>query len=322
MKVTRVGGGPVIDASSCDSIGVNIQGPSMVKVPDWVSNPLGRYYLYFADHHGEHIRLAWAADVTGPWTVHRPGTLDVSESRFLTEPLAVSDETLEPLLDRLRQTYGSDYSIEDLRSDATTPHVASPDVHVDHERERLIMYFHGLDELNVQLTRVALSVDGLNFDTEPDVLGDSYFRVFRFGGYTYALVMPGRMLRSADGLTNFEEGPLLFEPDMRHSAVLVRDGVLHVFWSRVGDAPESILHSTIDLSGDWMSWKASRASRVLLPELGWEGADEPVEPSRRGAAQTMVRQLRDPGVFADGDKTWLLYAAGGESGIGLASVTF
>ena len=27
---------------------VNINGPSLIKVPDWVKNPLGNYYLYFA----------------------------------------------------------------------------------------------------------------------------------------------------------------------------------------------------------------------------------------------------------------------------------
>ena len=26
----------------------NINGPSLVRVPEWVENPLGKYYLYFA----------------------------------------------------------------------------------------------------------------------------------------------------------------------------------------------------------------------------------------------------------------------------------
>ncbi len=63
--------------------------------------------------------------------------------------------------------------------------------------------------------------------------------------------MPGVLYRSADGVTGFEEGSSLFQPEMLHSAVTVRDGTLHVFWTRVGDASESILHSTIDLAGDW-----------------------------------------------------------------------
>ena len=32
--------------------GANINGPSLIKVPDWVSDRLGAYYLYFAHHTG------------------------------------------------------------------------------------------------------------------------------------------------------------------------------------------------------------------------------------------------------------------------------
>jgi hypothetical protein len=30
----------------------NINGPSLMRVPDWVVRPLARYYLYYADHKG------------------------------------------------------------------------------------------------------------------------------------------------------------------------------------------------------------------------------------------------------------------------------
>ena len=52
---------------------MNIQGPSLIEVPDWVEDPLGRYYLYFADHKGLYIRLAYADNPLGPWTVTRRG---------------------------------------------------------------------------------------------------------------------------------------------------------------------------------------------------------------------------------------------------------
>ena len=55
-------------------MGSNINGPSLIRVPDWLPNPLGKYYLYFAHHKGEYIRLAYADDLSGPWTTYEAGT--------------------------------------------------------------------------------------------------------------------------------------------------------------------------------------------------------------------------------------------------------
>lgn len=57
MHVERLG--PIITPDTHPSAGTNINGPSLIRVPDWVDDPLGRYYLYFADHKGSDIRLAW-----------------------------------------------------------------------------------------------------------------------------------------------------------------------------------------------------------------------------------------------------------------------
>ena len=320
MHVARLLDHPIIDSSSCDSIGVNIQGPSLIKTPTWLPDPLGEYLLYFADHKGGHIRLAFADDITGPWTVHRPGALQLADSCFLTETPESTPEELAAVRDRFRRHFGSEYSIDEVMTDATTPHIASPDVHVDHGRQRIVMYFHGLDALGVQVTRVALSENGIDFQAQPEVLGGSYFRVFERDGWDYALVMPGQILRSRDGLTGFEPGPKLFEPEMRHSAVMVRGDTLHVLWTRVGDSPESILHSTIDLSGEWMSWRESEPALLVSPETPWEGAAIDAAPSRRGAVHGLVNQLRDPALFVDGERTLLLYAGGGESAIGIAEL--
>ena len=82
VNVTRQAGGPIITPDMDDRMGGNIQGPSLIKVPDWVDNPLGKYYLYFADHRGTYIRMAYADEVTGPWTIHTPGTLKLEDSFF------------------------------------------------------------------------------------------------------------------------------------------------------------------------------------------------------------------------------------------------
>jgi hypothetical protein len=94
-----------------------------------------------------------------------------------------------------------------------------------------------------------------------------------------------------------------------------------VFWTQVGDAPESILVSTIDLSRDWATWSATPPIEVLRPERAWEGADAPVAPSVRSTAYGHVNQLRDPSVFEEGGRIYLLYAVAGESGIAIAEVS-
>ena len=57
---------PIIRPDLHPSIGQNIQGPSLIRVPEWVEDPLGKYYLYFADHKGRYIRLAYSDELAGP----------------------------------------------------------------------------------------------------------------------------------------------------------------------------------------------------------------------------------------------------------------
>ena len=282
--------------------GTNINGPSLIRVPAWAQNPLGKYYLYFAHHKGQYIRLAYADKLDGPWKVHEPGTLKLEET--------ICDSISNP----------------DVAKDK---HVASPDVQVDERARQIRMYFHcpayisGSPEAQDsyrQVSLVATSTDGRHFDAREEPLGSSYFRVFRWRGATYALGMPGIFYRSADGLGGFVEGPTVFTRDMRHSAVTVQGSTLFVFYSVVGENPERILLSRIDLNPDWMAWKEDEPVVVLEPDREWEGASLPKKPSVRGWAPHRVRQLRDPAIFEDGDRTYLLYSVAGESGIAIAEV--
>lgn len=133
--------------------------------------------------------------------------------------------------------------------------------------------------------------------------------------------MPGVFYRSVDGLADFEPGPQFFTKDMRHSAVHVKENVLHVLFSNAGDSPERILHATLDLQPDWRSWRVSEPRVVLEPQMAYEGVDLPLEPSVRGWAPEPVRQLRDPCVFEEHGKLYLLYSVAGEHGIALARLT-
>jgi hypothetical protein len=319
ISARRLANGPIIGPDLHPSLGVNIQGPSLIRVPDWVPGRLGAYYLFFADHKGAYIRLAWADHLTGPWTVHVPGSLHLRDSCFLTAPPTVSLERLADLEARWKQT-GAALS-HDLLSEFTTPHIASPDVHVDHAGQRIVMYYHGLEDAGTQVSRVATSPDGISFTARPEVIvGRSYLRVFHHQGVTYGLAMPGQIYRSRDGLADFEPGPILFNPNMRHAALLKRGDTLLVFWTQVGDAPESILVSAIDLSRDWTMWRDGPASVVLRPEHAWEGANAPRVPSVRSTAYGTVNQLRDPAIFEEDGRIFLLYAVAGESGIAIAEL--
>ena len=315
----RLVDGPIVSAESDPSIGENIQGPSLIRVPGWVEEPLGRYYLYFADHKGRYIRLAYADELAGPWRVHKPGSLRLEQSHFPTAPLPLDDAVLAEHTRRHEQS-GRQLP-HDLRLELTTPHIASPDAHVDDEHQRIVMYFHGLEAPGRQVTRVATSTDGITFVAAPSiVVARSYLRVFAHRGTLYGMAMPGQLYRSTDGFAEFEEGSLIFNPNVRHFAMLKRDDTLHVFWTRIGDAPESILVSTVDLSQPFEAWTDYAAQAVLRPERPWEGADAPVAPSLRSVAYGRVNQLRDPAIYEEDGRVYLLYAIGGESGIGIAEL--
>lgn len=320
VTVTRLLDTPIIGPELHPSIGENIQGPTLVKVPEWVSEKLGNYYLYFADHKGSYIRLAYADELTGPWQIHVAGSLQIGESFFPSEPPPVSEERLAELVQR-RIASGAVFS-HDIATELTTPHIASPDIHLDETNQRFIMYYHGLAGPGRQVTRVATSNNGIDFTAQPQELGRTYMRAFAHEGITYAMSMPGQFYRSEDGFTDFESGPRLFNPDMRHSALLVKGNYLYVFWTQVGDTPEHIKLSTIELTPDWMQWQTSEWVEVLRPEYDWEGATAPLEPSVRSTAYGRVNQLRDPAIFEEDGEVYLLYTVGGEAGIAIAKVEF
>ncbi len=300
----RLSAHPIIGPHMDDRMGDNINGPSLIKAPSWLPSPLGRYLLYFADHKGSYLRLAYADDLAGPWMMHTPGCLDLAGSMFPTElpPKGVRPAWVE---DKLEWYY---------------PHIASPDVHVDEEAREIRMYFHGMLASGEQMTRAARSADGLTFKVEPDLLGPPYFRTFRHNGWWYAFALHNQLLRSRTGFGQFEAGPTPLTPTTRHTAALVRGDLLYVFWSEIGDTPERIYAGEIHMSGDWQSWTLRGQHEVLRANLDWEGAGEPQAQSAAGAVYGLVNQLRDPCIFEDGERTYLLYSASGEAAIGIAEL--
>ncbi len=354
--------------------GKNINGPSMIRVPDWIAppdraHPNARYYLYFADHNGAFLRMAWAAKIGGPYTLF--GQYMLAEGK----PRGVLD-----LGSRRRKPLGNGL---ELRG-----HVASPDVHVNDELRRIEVFFHAPTHHNGrslgQKSVAAVSRNGLDFNggIAPVALGFAYFRVFAWGGEWYAVASRGALYKArdpADPFTppaGFDYSQELWLPQgsgpsdnpfqraidaaraagalpaaverARHFAVEATeaDGLLFLY-TRVGDAPERIVASTLSQpSVDFGHWKLSVAPQGtvlfacsgedgprrralttyapqewLRPEMPWEGVEEPNVPSRAGAARGRVHQLRDPYLFRDADgRRYLLYSGGGEQGIGIALV--
>lgn len=275
--------------------GENINGPSLIRVPAWLPNPLGKYYLYFAHHGGKYIRLAYADDLAGPWKIHEPGALRLADAPWCKS------------------------------------HIASPDAIVDDARKEIRLYFHGPARSgDGQKTYIATSPDGLHFKATDKVLGIFYWRVFRWDGWWYAMAKGGLLYRSPDGLKDFVKGPNPFpsaqrdeeanSPGVRHVAVKLDGSRLWVYYSNIGDAPERILRRCVELTGDWTKWKASEPEEVLRPAKEWDGALLPVTTSVSGAMKGRENALRDPAIFIEGNRTYLLYSVAGESGIAIAEI--
>lgn len=350
FRVERLNQGePIISKRDFALLGVgedggNINGPSVIRVPDWIpleerADPQARYYMYFAHHKGSYIRMAWAPRVEGPWQLYqadatvpdgRRGVLDMGVTREL------------PL--------GNGLTI--------IKHIASPEVHVDDESKRIIMYFHGPVEYEGQLkgmqkTFVATSPWGLEFRpwVQPVILAKSYLRVLNdrgilqglTGGWHYTApdpVTPWVTPRDFDydgDLWQKQRAYVLEFPEsgadagagsshglmnIRHLALFRSGTTLYVFFTVIGHAPERILATRIDLAQpDWMRHPPQEPpTEILRPELTWEGADVALAASKIGAQPKLENALRDPFIFQDEGRLYLFYAGGGERAIGLAEL--
>lgn len=325
----------------------NINGPSCIRIPSWVApgdraDPSAVYYLYFADHNGDFIRMAWAVNLEGPWTGFR------------------MDAAL-PLEDRGVLSLGSDGEITPGNGIVVDGHIASPQVFVDDVNQKFVMYYHGPSEHNGndkgQSTVVATSADGLNFNlpadggqadhgTKPVILGESYFRVFQQDGRFYAFSNTGDLWKAPvdpflppagyDYSKDYwDRGPNPFVDGVRaqgwplirprHFGVLKRGNILYTILSYKEDRPEQLKMATFDfdeLPEGYNSWAPRFPEQELLSaQSGWEGGQFPPRASQSGAQAGGVNQLRDPGVFVDSDgRTYLFYCGQGETAIGLGQL--
>jgi hypothetical protein len=277
--------------------------------------------MYFANHMGSYVRLAYAEALTGPWRVYEPGVLDVRQTAFY-RPQPDPKETLDDFY----------------------THVASPEILLEPDRQRLVMWIHGWwtngerwpgdpaaarawarNKGYGQFTQAAESSDGLTFTVRPAITKQSYLRVFRHQGWVYGMTRLGRLARGKDPAEALELGPNPFRDGahgnrVRHVGLWQRGSRLSVFFTAIGDAPERVLLSTIDLAGDWTMWRAGEAREILRPEATYECVHVPEAPSEAGDIAVPVRQMRDPFVFEEAGRLVLFYTTCGEQGIAAADL--
>ncbi len=396
-RTRHFGCAPLVTKKTFELAGIeggnNINGPSMIKVPEWLpvserADPLANYYLYFAHHNGRYIRMAWAEKLQGPFVLFNVGNgnqspgfgvLDMGKNReltFLDSGLSISG------------------------------HIASPNVHLDEPNKQFLLYFHAANvkvhskqvknDLDFgtgrQKTLMATSPNGLNFNNpssslvsggvggghmgygvRDQVLGNAYFTVFWAQEQRFAFTNYGPIWKEPKRLSNYswaawtahrdsllragslaflqdawERGPNPVFEDLsrhfqkhkshkrndagrsrmagapRHFAVRVLSPqLLEVWYTSRGDKPERIFQTTMGTIGNWSHWQTAVTDsstvhdEMLRPRLCWEGAQLPLVASKNGAARTAENALRDPALFRDSDRWYLLYAGGGENGIGI-----
>jgi hypothetical protein len=311
LRAERISQSPIVWPDMDDRMGDNIATPCLIVMPEWATERLGKYHLYFSDHKGRYLRLAYSDNVTGPWQIHTPGVMDVEDSLFVDQNL-----TPGPHLVPSSDIYA---------------HIGSPHVCVDNDNHVFHLYYHGLLAGGSQSTRYASSTNGLDFSPQPPLLGPPYFKVAPYKDKLVAVAFGGQLLIADNWAGPFKPqghlpvGPTGDQAYWRHADINIIDDTVHFLFSRIGDSPERIQYATLDLTTDPQHWQASGLIEIMRPQDQWEGADLPVTPSVIGFAPTQLHQLRDPTFFTDtasntDGNTYLVYVGGGESGIGLARI--
>lgn len=293
-RLDRFATNPLLQAHGLPGDANNINGPSVLLAPPCFLRPLGRYYMYLASHSGKGIRLAVADSPQGPW---RSG---------------VANATLQ---------------LSDTLAVGCQDHVASPDVHLRPAPEcGVVMYFHccAPPRCENQPTYRAVSEDGLTFRVDKEKIApDFYLRAFRFEGRSYAIAKRGNtggVMYAARPAGGLERLPGLL-PRMRHAAVVEWRHGAYLFYSALGDAPESLLVVQLNMtaaaagSAHWVPpfAQGQLGGRVLVPTETYEGAHVPTSAARSGKSRGARRALQDPHVVqGDDGQLFLFYIAGGE----------
>ncbi len=353
LEITRLNNNqPIItpemfkQAGADSKDGENINGPCLISLPDWLDrskriNPKANYYLYFGHHGGLYIRLAWAENILGPWTLYKVNAdLKPWEKGVLSIYMPGSSEK--------KIDFGNNLLIDG--------HISSPIVIIDNENKNFRLYFHGHARWEGkrfgQKTFVSTSSDGLDFNKNirPVTLGPSYFAPFEYDNHWYTFTKNDLFVSPEKGelgvLTQGYQYPkdlwkgyrgyfddflkvyaaennLSVPIKIRHMHCHREGNMLHILFSTTVDTPERIYYTKIILSKKGISdWKHEKISLVFSARENWEGASLPPELSVSGPAKKPLNEVRDPYIFKDKNNSfYMIYCAGGEQALGIASIS-
>ncbi len=222
---------------------------------------------------------------------------------------------------------------------------------IDDAKKEIVLFYHGQIVSNGeklgQRSGTAVSTDGLHFSPLNQIVGAAYLRVFKHGNLWYSLAGSGALGESDDLHKPFKPvadiigddiADSLYPKDLtgprkptkgkerfsiRHVGTDTDGNRLIIYFSCVGQMPEHIMATVVDMSGPAASWKAKEGTLdVLRPELPWEGASVSAAHSVGGKSLELENSLRDPAVFREAGQTWLIYAAAGEHGMGIVKIKY
>jgi len=306
MKIKRVVDKPLISNDSNPELDGNINGPTVIKIPEWVDSPLGKYYMYFANHQGKYILMAYADNLLGPYTIYDGGVLSIADTPYAW-------------------------------------HIASPDIVIDDDNQKIIMFYHGCGVTDKsqaktgQWTTYSESKDGLSFVSDSLYLCDSYLRVVKVGDkYLGSTGGPKRLVYDfkqslgtipeqithidikSEPFCLFENGEQsMYSYRVRNLCFdLESENSLWIYYSNVCDEPERIKRVCVNPK----DWSAESYEEVLQPGLEYEGVSEPLIKSEGGCKHYPVHELRDPYIINDNDHKYMFYTVAGEAGISVVEI--
>jgi len=301
IQFIRVSDQPLLDLSAVPWADrkKTIMVPTVLDMSRYLSEPIDRFYMYYAPHHSQGIGLATASHPEGPWTPY-PGNPIITLDQF-----------------------------SGIRG-----HISALEILYQPVGGRFLAYPHGSGLKSGQETVIGSSEDGVNFAEIPDAPilssdpagtwekhGASYLRVFRYKGMVYGIFKSEQqhgVVRSQDGI-NWDYWPRnpLIEPvaaesefdRIRHTSVIIIQDILYFLYSTYTKSDlscEVIKLATWTLTDDWNDWgELKRWGPVFEPELSWE-----------------ENNVRDPFLLQYDDTVYMYYVGGNEKGIALAKIPY